>query len=268
MPSIDDNRALWGDPDRWDRDGDEWSAGWGGPASQWSSWIAPRLRSAAGEPPHERIVEIGCGHGRWTQFLADWTPEVVAVDVAPECVEACAARFAGLRAVRPVVGDGRSLPTVADRSVDLVFSFDSLVHADAEAIGGYVEAIARVLAEDGVAWIHHSNLRASRLDRSRVLRRIGPLHRMLVRAGIVEREVHWRDPTVDADLVAQLAVRHGLVCSSQELLPWSTRRTAIDCVSVLVRPGSRAPAATDPKGRWRNDGFESERAAAWEAAQR
>jgi len=183
--------------------------------------------------------------------------------VAPECVDACVARFAEVAAVRPVVGDGRSLPTVADRSVDLVFSFDSLVHADADAMGGYVEAIARVLSEDGVAWIHHSNLGASRLDRSRLLRRIGPLHRVLVRAGVVEREVHWRDPTVDADLVARLAQRHGLVCTSQELVRWATRRTAIDCVSVMARSRSRAPAAADPRGRWVNEDFESERAAAW-----
>jgi SAM-dependent methyltransferase len=268
VPSIDDNRELWGRPDQWDDDGDSWSNGWGGPGSQWSSWIAPRVRAAAGEPPYDRVVELGCGHGRWTQFLAEWSPEVVAVDVAPECVAACASRFGEVPAVRPVVGDGRSLPGVRDRSVDLVFSFDSLVHADAEAVGAYVAEIDRVLAEDGVAWIHHSNLAASRLNASTALRRLGPLHRALARAGLVEREVHWRDPTVDADLVAGLARRHGLVCAGQELLRWSTRRTAIDCVSVLARPGSRAPAVVAPAGRWLNEGFEAEREAAWAAAQR
>ncbi len=268
MPSIDDNREVWGRPERWDRNGDEWSTGWGGPASQWSSWIAPRLEAAAGTPPYARIVEIGCGHGRWTQFLAEWSQEVVAVDLAPECVAACEARFADVEAVRPGICDGRTLPTIDDRSVDLVFSFDSVVHADAEAIGGYVAELARVLTDDGVAWIHHSNLAASRLDRSAVLRRIGPLHRALARSGVIEREVHWRDPSVDADLVARLAERHGLVCTSQELLRWATARTAIDCVSVLVRPGSRAPAAADPRGRWLNEGFEAERQAALAAAER
>ncbi|MEZ5138028.1 MAG: class I SAM-dependent methyltransferase [Acidimicrobiales bacterium] len=238
MPSVDDNREVWGRADRWAHRGDEWSSGWGGPASQWSSWIAPRVRAAAGDETFARIVEIGCGHGRWTEHLARWSADVIAVDVTPSCVEACTARFAAVGGVRAVACDGRSLPTVDDSSVELVFSFDSLVHADADAIAGYVAELARVLADDGVAWIHHSNLRASRWDRSAALRRVGPLHRALVRAGRVEPQVHWRDPSVDAELVASLAVRHGLVCVEQELLPWATRRTMIDAVSTLARPGS------------------------------
>jgi SAM-dependent methyltransferase len=268
VASIDDNRELWGRPERWSLDGDEWSEGWGGPESQWSSWIAPRLRAAVGEPPLGRIVEIGCGHGRWTQFLAGWSSDVIALDVTPACVAACEERFAAVPSVQARRCDGRSLPDVEDRSVDLVFSFDSLVHADAEAMGGYVAEIGRVLTDDGVAWIHHSNLHAAALDRSALLRRVGPLHRLLARARVVEPEVHWRDPSVDADLVRRLAGRHGLVCASQELLRWTTRRTYIDCVSELVRSGSSAPAAATPKGRWENEGFEAQRAAAFAAAER
>ncbi len=264
MASIDDNLEQWGRPDAWPEDGDVWSRGWGGPASQWSSWIAPRVREAAGDPPYRRIVEIGSGHGRWTQFLAGWAPEVVALDLVPECVEACVHRFAEASAVHPMQGDGRSLSAVADRSVDLVFSFDSLVHADADAMGSYIAEIARVLTDDGTAWIHHSNLRSSRLDRSGALRRIGLLHRTLVRAGAVEPEIHWRDPTVDAALVARHAGEHGLTCPSQELLRWSTRRTFIDCVSVLVREDSTAGGVR--RGRWENRRFEAEREAALASA--
>jgi len=50
-----------------------------------------------------------------------------------------------------------SLAVAADRSIDLVFSFDSLVHAERDVIGGYLNEFARVLADDGVAFIHHSN---------------------------------------------------------------------------------------------------------------
>ena len=51
---------------------------------------------------------------------------------------------------------------VADRSVDFAFSFDSLVHADAEVLDAYAAELARTLAPDGVAFIHHSNLGAYR----------------------------------------------------------------------------------------------------------
>jgi hypothetical protein len=119
-----------------------------------------------------------------------------------------------------------------------------------------------------VAWLHHSNLHASRRDRSALLRSVGPVHRLLVRAGAVEPEVHWRDPTVDADVVARLAAQHGLVCVEQELLRWGDCRRYLDVVTVLVRPGSAAPIASTGRGRWENAAFEQERAAAFEASER
>ena len=56
--------------------------------------------------------------------------------------------------------DGSSLRGVGDESVDLVFSFDSLVHADAMTMDAYVGECARVLRNDGVAFLDHSNLAA------------------------------------------------------------------------------------------------------------
>lgn len=215
-------------------------------------------------PPYGTVVEIGCGHGRWTQFLAERASEVVALDLAPACIDACRARFGDQTGVVPVICDGRSMPGVADGSVDLVFSFDSLVHADADALDAYLAEIGRVLRADGVAWLHHSNLGACRGDRSAALRRAGPLHRLLVRAGVLEPELHWRDPSVDADVVVASAARHGLVCTSQELLGWATRRALIDCISVLVRADGRHEAA--PLRRWANRAFDEERIAADRAA--
>jgi hypothetical protein len=58
------------------------------------------------------------------------------------------------------LNDGKSLATVAGRRFDLVFSFDSLVHADVDAIADYVPQIIELLAPSGVAFLHHSNLAA------------------------------------------------------------------------------------------------------------
>lgn len=254
---------MWERADRWPDGGDVWSRGWGGPESQWTSWMLPRLRVAAGDPPFGRIVEIGSGHGRWTQFLAGWSSSVVAVDLAPRCVEACRTRFADVPAVAPVLGDGTSLPGVGDRSVDLVFSFDSLVHADAQTITSYLAETGRVLTDDGVAFLHHSNLGACRLDRIALLRRWRLVHRVLAAVGVVERDLHWRDATVDADLVVDVAARHGLAVRSQELVRWGTRRAYIDCISVVTRSGS--PAAGELH-RFRNAAFDVEMAAAHRAA--
>src|SRR4029078_6736404 len=84
-----------------------------------------------------------------------------AVDVAENCVKACRERFADVPHARFEVGDGKSLPFVDDASIDFAFSFDSLVHADAEAMRGYLGELARTLRPGAHGFIQHSNLRVS-----------------------------------------------------------------------------------------------------------
>ena len=81
------------------------------------------------------------------------------MDVTPKCVEACRQRFADRSGARFEVNDGHSLPMVEDSSIDFAFSFDSLVHVEAETLAGYLGELARVLKPDGVAFLHHSNYR-------------------------------------------------------------------------------------------------------------
>jgi hypothetical protein len=45
---------------------------------------------------------------------------------------------------------------IADGSIDLAFSFDSLVHAEADVLSFYLAQLATKLRSDGVAFIHHS----------------------------------------------------------------------------------------------------------------
>ena len=47
--------------------------------------------------------------------------------------------------------------TVEDGQFDLVFSFDSMVHANLEVHQAYIPQILRKLTKNGVAFIHHSN---------------------------------------------------------------------------------------------------------------
>jgi len=242
VASVDENFEMWQQTYRWPDAGDEWSSGWGGPQDQWQNWLAPRLAAGTGgRSTHSSVaVEIGCGYGRWTQFLATSYQRVVAVDLAPGCVAASRARFADDDSVTVLQCDGSSLRGVEDASVDLVFSFDSLVHADAETMDAYVAECARVLRPDGVAFLHHSNLGACVPDRSRLLQRRS-IRRVAASMSLAEPNVHWRDPTVDADVVTRAARRHGLACVEQELLAWGTRRQLIDCISILRR-GTDRPA--------------------------
>ena len=112
-------------------------------------------------------------------------------------------------------------------SIDFVFSFDSLVHADADALRGYVVELRRVLSRNGVAFLHHSNVAALPEDV-----RTDP-----------EVTRHERSPDVSAEIVRMFGVDARMGCLNQEVVSWGGNysRHLTDCFSVLVR--SDAPRA-------------------------
>ena len=158
MGTIEENRAHWSAYD-WKERGEEWSETWGGSSGQWWGSLWPRLRAFL---PCGTVAEIACGHGRWSAFLVGQCDRLELFDLTAEAVESCRVRFAAQPQVRARLTDGKSLPGLADRSVDFVFSFDSLVHAESDVLEAYVAEIARVLAAEGAAFLHHSNVAALR----------------------------------------------------------------------------------------------------------
>jgi len=233
MPSIDENLRHW-DPDAtWVDDGDEWSRVWGGPEAQWHGCIAPRLRPHL---PASTILEIATGRGRWTRFLLPECERFIGVDLSPRCVAACRQRFQDTAHAEFHVNDGRSLEFVADDSVDLAFSVDSLVHVEADVLSSYVDELARTLSPTGVAFIHHSNL-AAHGRRFGMYERIPPrLRQRMTDRGLIDHS-HLRASTVSAEWFRDRCALAGLVCAGQELVNWGTKRL-IDCFSVVVRPAS------------------------------
>lgn len=215
VPSLAQNLLVWDATYDWPQDGEEWSAAWGGSANHWSMWLYPRVQAFL---PARRVLEIAVGHGRWTQYLAQRCDELIGVDIAGTAVDHCRERFAGDPRLSFHVTDGTSLAAASDRSVDLVFSFDSLVHAEADVLAGYIAEFARVLSDDGVAFIHHSNVAA---------------------LGDVDPErVHWRAPSVSAERIERFAEAAGLRSIIQEPFAWEAQ-ILTDCISVITRPGSR-----------------------------
>lgn len=196
---------------------------------QWYGTLLPRVHRFI---PARTVVEIACGYGRWTEHLRGVAEHTIAVDLNENCVAACRERFAHDATVSCHVTDGRSLPMVPDGSADLVFSFDSLVHADRQVMDAYLAELTRILSPDGAAFLHHSNLGSTPL-RNRLFG-TGFAATLLKHLGLIERRLHWRDPTVSAAWVAAKAARYGLHCATQELFGWQTRRL-IDCISVVVR---------------------------------
>lgn len=243
MPSVTWSQERWNNKRHWDwADGGEtWSANWGGSAAQWLTTIHPRLAPFL---PAKSLVEIAPGNGRWTQYLLPHCKSYIGVDVADLAVTTCNERFAGRSGVEFAVNDGLSLPMVPHRSTDLIFSFDSLVHAEEDVIGAYLLEFRRVLDPvSGVAFIHHSNLGAYRASAS--MRDLfghvfdafpRPTKTMMTRIGLAD----WhgcRGRSMTAARFAELARSAGLSCIGQEIISWISP-LLIDCISILTLPGS------------------------------
>jgi SAM-dependent methyltransferase len=214
---VSDNHAVWNGVYDWPLAGDEWSAAWGGPSHQWWQTLFPRLQ---GYVPAGRILEIAPGYGRWTHFLKDLCDEMVIVDLAQACIDHCRERFADDDHIISHANDGKSLAMVEDDSIDLAFSFDSLVHVEHDVIDAYLSQLSSKLTPNGIGFIHHSNMGA-----------YGP-------AEWEHRNAHWRGHSVSAHSFAATAYGHGLRCVSQEMLTWGDDTLLNDCISIFTPAGS------------------------------
>ncbi len=210
MPDLNWNKVVWDTTYGWHDGGEEWSTAWGGSEAQWFGSIFPRLHRFF---PPRRILEIAPGFGRWTKFLIPVCDEFVGIDLSPKCIDACRNKFSTYRHAHFFTNDGQSLEAAQGEKFDLVFSFDSLVHADDAVLAAYIPQILRKLSSVGVAFLHHSNL----------LEFKGSLG-----------DQHGRSRTVSADLVAALIGDSGGRVLVQEVVNWGGEHL-IDCLTLFAR---------------------------------
>jgi SAM-dependent methyltransferase len=238
MPGIKANRDYWNAAYGWPRDGDEWSEGFGNTDALWRFVIYPRISEFL---PARQILEIGPGHGRWTRYLRSLCESLVLIDISDKCIEACKKRFSGATNIRYYINDGQSLKGVADRSIDFVFSFDSLVHAEKDIIEAYVNELRNKLTADGVAFIHHSNI--GHYTRALTLIDHLPskwLNLKALGAHIGSINVSgWRAQSMTGEEFRRICNRAGVACISQELISWLFGKCLTDAFSVFAIAGSK-----------------------------
>jgi ubiquinone/menaquinone biosynthesis C-methylase UbiE len=229
MPTVEQNQQAWIAKYDWLKEGEEWSATWGGSEAQWFGAIFPRIHSFV---PTNTILEIAPGFGRWTHYLKGYCDRLIVVDLAENCIRACKERFAADSNITYHVNDGKSLAMIPDQSIDVVFSFDSLVHAEADAIQAYLNQLARKLKPNGVGFIHHSNIGRYRKIFSASQTIPGPVRKFLIKRGLLDLP-HWRGFTMTARRFEEQCDEAGMQCISQELVNWGTKRL-IDCFSLFT----------------------------------
>jgi SAM-dependent methyltransferase len=230
MPDLAWNSAFWDGQYDWKTGGEVWSEVWGGSEPQWFGSLYPRLHRFL---PAKSILEIAPGFGRWTKFLIPNSTRYIGVDLSQACVDACRRIFFNVRHATFVKNDGASLPGIKNSSCDLVFSFDSLVHADLEILQAYIPEIIRVLAPSGVAFIHHSNLLAFN----------GSLG-----------QPHGRSLTVSADNVARAVELAGGSVLIQEIINWGSGHMH-DCLTLFGRRSASSKSARVDNPRFMDEAF-------------
>lgn len=105
------------------------------------------------EPGDHPFVEVGAGIGRMTAGLTRQYSKVIACDLDAAFLERCRETVAqhGLieRLETVHMADGRSLTSIPDGSVAVVFSYITLQHCDRETAMAILRESARVLAPGG-----------------------------------------------------------------------------------------------------------------------
>ena len=231
MATLEDNKNMWELDVVWKYGGEQWSMAWGGPRMQWYGSIMPRIHRYI---PANTILEIGSGYGRFSQFLKDYAENLILVDISEKGIEACKSRFSDEKHIYCFVNDGKSLDMIHDNSVDFIFTHDALVFVEEDVMAEYIRQFAKKLTKDGVAFIHHSNLGAywsfSNLSHKTT--------KLLQKINILEED-HWRARSVSAEKVKEMCHEFGLESITQEPVVYFTKKTFVDCYSVLVHKDSK-----------------------------
>jgi ubiquinone/menaquinone biosynthesis C-methylase UbiE len=108
--------------------------------------------------PSDTVLDLGCGIGRVTRYVAPLCREVWAVDISPRMLELARSRLAGLPNVRFALSNEASLPEPPTGSVDFVYSLLTLQHVEREHAFALMREVGRVLRPGGLANFTFPNL--------------------------------------------------------------------------------------------------------------
>ncbi|GAA5156578.1 hypothetical protein GCM10023340_44820 [Nocardioides marinquilinus] len=161
-------------------------------------WLLERVAAHAGTDP---VVEVGCGPGHVTAYLAEAGADATGLDVTPEMVEEARRRYPdGVYEV----GDLRTLMRpVTATGWAAVLGWYSLIHLAASELPAAVEALVRPLRADGWlvlalhagsevrhadTWFEHD------VDLDFVLHEPADVVALVTAAGLVDVEWYRRGP--------------------------------------------------------------------------
>ena len=165
-----------------------------------------------------RVVELASGRGRHSEVIVGRCGHLTLIDINQTNIDACKSALAGHGNVDFIVNEGFDIP-LPDESCDALFTYDSLVHFEADAVLTYIGETARVLAPGGRALFHYSNYDAEP-------------------GKDVHENPHWRN-FMSQKLFHHFAMRRGLTILDSRLLAWGSENARVadlDCLTLVEKP--------------------------------
>jgi ubiquinone/menaquinone biosynthesis C-methylase UbiE len=99
-------------------------------------------------------VEIGSGGGRIASRVAPHVWHLICLDVEPAMLRLCNAALSHAANVTCLLISTSSCIPLRSDSVDLVYSFDTMVHLDERTVFRYMQETRRVVRSGGVLMVH------------------------------------------------------------------------------------------------------------------
>jgi SAM-dependent methyltransferase len=112
-----------------------------------------------------RILEIGPGGGRWTQFFFN-CKRLYLLDLNCEFFDYIKKKFPkNLQNVIFLKTNGSMIPDeIQEESIDFIFSFGCFVHLEQEIIKLYMDQIYKILDKKGIACIQYADSKKTKID--------------------------------------------------------------------------------------------------------
>lgn len=180
----------------------------------------------------DRVLDLGCGNGKFAFWLHSYGIRAVGVDVAPHFAEEAVKHVDLIRA------DGRRLP-LADNVFTAAYSIDVLEHLDEPSVGLVLSELHRVVEPQGKLFIYSNTKERSVL--SPIIAPSRWLQRLFVTRGLIDdtwdrmrKDDHVKPLSTIDDVVSAVA-RAGFIVD--EVTYWNTVFTGFleNVVVKLVR---------------------------------
>jgi SAM-dependent methyltransferase len=110
--------------------------------------------------PDTDVLELGCGGGKFSAHLRPRSRHLTCADISADMLARTKAHVGEGSDVSYLQLNGRDFGGVPDASVDLIYSYDVLLHLQPQNVFSYLLDARRILRPGGIFMIHAINLAA------------------------------------------------------------------------------------------------------------